>query len=117
MGREFTTTTEIKNKNNIKFYYEIDETTNKVNILDSRECYFNDLYFDPHDNEDIPSIINMLEQTDLEEMCRFFNANVYDSWKDLIEQEELEEDEESILDNIYINLFIVGNKIYYTWSN
>jgi hypothetical protein len=117
MGREFTTTTEINNKYNIKFYYEIDETTNKVNILDSSENYFNDMYYDADDKDDIKAIINMLEKTDLEEMCNFFNANVYASAKELIEKEELNETEESVLDNDYVNRFIVGEKTYYTWSN
>lgn len=117
MDKQFTTTTEIYTKDNIKLYYEIDETINKVNILDSSENYFNDMYFDPYYNEDIQDILNMITESELKDMCSFFGVNIYTSAKELIEKEELEETEESLLDNEYCNRFESEKQIYYTWSN
>lgn len=107
----------IKNKNKIKFYYQIDNSTNKINILDSNKNYFNDLYLDYHDViQDIKNIVNMLKKTSLTSLCNFFNVRKYGTLEKLIKDEKLEETKKSVLKNEYLNIFKVGRKIYYTWS-
>lgn len=80
---------QVNNINNIKMFYGINEHDNKVEIYDSNKKYFNDMYFDANDEEDIPAIIEMLKQTTLNDMCDFFNAKVYNSIKELSCNEEL----------------------------
>lgn len=107
----------IKNKNKIKFYYEIDNSTNKINILDSNKNYFNDLYLDFYDiKQDIKNILDMLKETSLISLCNFFGARKYGTIEKLIKDEELEETKKSVLKNEYLNIFKVGKKFYYTWS-
>lgn len=105
---------QVNNINNIKMFYGINEHDNKVEIYDSNKKYFNDMYFDANDEEDIPAIIEMLKQTTLNDMCDFFNAKVYNSIKELSCNEEL--CEEDLKDNEYMNIFNIKNKTFYTWS-
>lgn len=110
---------EIKNKNGIKMSYYIDNDVNKVVILDSNGNYFEDMYYDTYDNdngrEDIMAIVNVLEQTTLDEMCSFYGFKIYKSLQDLAEKEDLTLKE--IKDNEYVNEFIVNGTKYYTWAN
>ena len=108
----------VKNKNGIVMYWELAKDTNKVNILDSRKTYFNDLYYECEDSEqDIKDIVEMLENTDLQNMCNFFNVRRYDTTEELIHYEDLYDcDENTVIDNDYLNVFIVNNSVQYTWS-
>lgn len=108
----------VKNKNGVIMYWEFSSDTHKVNILDSRQNYFNDLYYEPeYKEEDVKDIIKMLEETTLQEMCNFFGARRYDTMEELIHHEDLYDcDENTVIDNDYVNVFIVNNSVQYTWS-
>ena len=108
----------VKNKTGIVMYWELAKDTNKVNILDSRKNYFNDLYYECEDSEqDIKDIVEMLENTDLQNMCDFFWVSRYDTVEELIHYEDLYDyDENTVIDNDYVNVFIVNNSVQYTWG-
>ena len=108
----------INNKNGIEMFYELDGTDTKVCILDSNGNYFNDMYFEIYEDdngaEDIGAILHTLEETTLEEMCNFFNANHYGSLNELAEEENLCLAE--LKNNEYLNMFNVNGTTFYTWS-
>lgn len=107
----------INNKNGIKMYYEISKDICKVNILDSKGHYFNDLLYEPgYAQEDIKSIIQMLEETKLDEMCLYFGVKFYESLENLKKSENLDQTLKEIETNDYTNIFVVNDKKYYTWS-
>ena len=104
----------VKNKHGIKMYWEFAIDINKINILDSKKNYFNDLYYETNTLEELKDIIDILENTTLESMCEFFNAKLYNTLEELRKGEE----NDSIqLNNEYLNIFNIENKKYYTWSN
>ena len=110
----------VKNKNGIVMYWEIDGTDTKICILDSRKKYFNDIFYEMYNDsgeEDINAIIHTLEETNLQEMCNFFGVSRYDTAEELIHYEDLYDyDENTVIDNDYVNVFIVNNSVQYTWS-
>lgn len=111
----------VNNKNGLKMYWERANDINKINIFDSNGNYFNDLYFDTYENdngtEDIGAIIHTLEETTLENMCNFFGATLYESTKELLEREHINDfDENTIQENEYVNTFKIKDKTFYTWS-
>ena len=60
----------------------------------------------------------MLEETDLNSMCAFFGHKIYDTWQELVKELGLENEykEDNILDNEYVNRFVVNDKTYYVWD-
>lgn len=105
---------QVKNETGIKMYYEINRQYDKVEIYDSDKKYFNDLYYEDWDKDDISAILNMLKQTDLREMADFFNAQAYDTLEELAQDNYLEMEETK--ENDYINRFEINGKSKYTWS-
>ena len=109
----------VNNKNGIDFYYEIDKEQNRFVIYDSSENYFNDLCLEQEDYDtDFKALIKMVENTDLNEMCAFFGHKIYDTRQELVKEQELENeyDEDNILDNDYVNRFVVKDKVYYVFD-
>lgn len=109
---------QIKNENGIKMFYEINRHDDKVEIYDSNKKYFNDLYYEDWDKDDISAILNMLKQTDLQEMATFFGFNVYDTAEELLYREHINDyDENTIKENDYVNIFKVKDHIYYVCAD
>ena len=122
---EINTPIKINNKNEIEFYYQIEQLGNEQScddrflILDSNKQYFNDFCLHEEDRqEEIKGILNVLEQTDLKEMCYIYDYYLYNSIEEL-SQEEYQEDltEKQILDFGYTNKFLVKGKTYYTFKS
>lgn len=106
--------TKINNKHGIEFYYEFSTEEEKMYVLDTNGKYFDDLLVDLNDKEDKQALINMLENTTLQEMINFFAMKtIYNSLEEL--QEDLE-DNEITENNEYLNIFKVNDKKYYVWS-
>lgn len=105
----------VKNKNNIKMFYELELNNNRICILDSNKDYFNDLSLDYNEKvkDEETAIRKMLEETDLQSMCGFFNARKYDNLQELCKYEEFDTELDAI-NNPNINKFIINNKAYYT---
>lgn len=105
----------INNKNGIKMFCEIWNEPLKVVIYDSNKKYFNDLLIEPdYAEEDTEDIIKMLEQTNLQEMTNFFNAQSYKSLNELAQDNYITIEETA--NNEYINKFEINEKAQYTWS-
>lgn len=106
----------INNKNGIEMFWERANDIDKINIFDSNGNYFNDIYYVIcEENEDLNSILKMLEETTLEEMCNFFGVRKYNSIKELEKMENVEYLEYKEF-NEYVNEFNVNGKTFYTWS-
>lgn len=108
----------VNNKNGIDFYYEIDKEQNRFVIYDSSKIYFNDLELEEDDyKNNFKELIEMLEQTDIKEMCYFFGSNLYDDYEKLIRENDLTNyKEDNILNCDYVNRFVVNDKVYYTYQ-
>lgn len=67
----------VNNINKIKMFYELELNNNRICILDSNKNYFDDLALDYDGNviEEEKAIREMLEKTDIEEMCNFFGTH------------------------------------------
>lgn len=115
----------INNKNGIKFYYLIEQLgveesyDDRFLILDSNKQYFNDFCLhEENRQEEIKGILNVLEQTDLKEICYYYDYHLYNNIKEL-SQKEYEEDltEKQILDFGYTNKFLVKGQTYYAFKS
>lgn len=104
----------VKNKHGIVMYWDLSINANTLLILDSNRKYFNDLYYEEDENdEDLNSIVEMLERTTLPEMCAFFGTTLYEDKRELLNTlaDTNIDDEDD-----YINTFRVKDKIFYTDS-
>ena len=108
----------VNNINGIDFYYEIDKKNNCCIIRDSSMNYFNDITLEQEDYDtDFEFIRETLKQTNLKEMCDYFGCDLYDDYKKLIKENDLNNyKEDNILENDFVNRFVVNDKVYYTYQ-
>lgn len=111
----------VNNKHGIKMFARLSDIQ-KVDIFDSNNNYFNDIYYDAKDeneeDNELDTIWEDLENSTLEDLCSFFGAKIYDNLEELCKENDLKQEETK--DNEYINYFIVktnnGTKEFYTFS-
>ena len=118
----------VNNKNGLDFYYEIEDlehgfTYERLVILDSNKNYFNDFVLDePDRQEEIESILNILENTTIEEMCCYYDYQMFDSIEKLKDYMEYKTEDtwwadEELLQNEYVNIIKDNQNIYYCLKN
>lgn len=106
----------VNNKNEIEMYYEIEEDYPQLVIYDSNKNYFNDIILEEEDfEENFKSLIDTIENTDLNNMCAFFGHKLYDNICELAKEQDLDYKEIDPLQNDYVNVFRVKDKEFYTW--
>lgn len=108
----------VNNKCGIEFYYEIEQqgkeqsADDRLIILDSDKQYFNDFLLQEDDREaEIKGILMTLEKTDLENMCLYYDYQIFSSLTQLSQYaygEILTKDE--LFDTGYVNVFRVNGK-------
>ena len=107
----------VNNKNGIEMYYDIEKDYPRFVIYDSRQNYFNDLTLEQEDfDTDFRSLIEMVENTNLNEMCVFFGHKIYDKLHELAKEQDIDYKEFDPLENEYVNVFNVNGKELYTWD-
>lgn len=108
----------VNNKCGIEFYYEIEQqgkeqsADDRLIILDSNKQYFNDFLLQEDDREqEIKAIVDILEATTLEEMCYYYDYQIFDNLEKLSQYaygKILSQDE--LFDTGYVNIFRANGK-------